>query len=75
MAPSEAAAVPVRTVWTSGCSSWYRREDGRIETLYPHNARAFRRQLRKPDLADLLLEERSPDAGARHTGSQAVAAQ
>lgn len=63
------------TVWTSGCSSWYRREDGRIETLYPHNARAFRRQLRKPDLADLLLEERSPDASARHTGSQAVAAQ
>lgn len=24
-----------RTVWTSGCSSWYRSEDGRVDTIWP----------------------------------------
>ena len=33
------------TVWASGCKSWYRREDGKIVTLYPYDARTFRRQL------------------------------
>ena len=33
------------SVWASGCKSWYRRADGKITTLYPNNARAFRRQL------------------------------
>jgi len=33
------------SVWASGCKSWYRRADGKITTLYPHNARAFKRQL------------------------------
>ncbi|MEX3011274.1 flavin-containing monooxygenase [Hoeflea sp. TYP-13] len=37
------------TVWASGCQSWYRKSDGSIETLYPHNARAFRRQMRRVD--------------------------
>lgn len=39
-------------VWASGCDSWYRRPDGKITTLYPHNARTFRRQVRHPRLAD-----------------------
>lgn len=34
-----------KTVWRSGCSSWYIGEDGRIATLYPHNGRAFQKQL------------------------------
>jgi len=37
------------TVWaTGGCSSWYKRADGFIETLYPGHAANFRR-----DLADV----------------------
>ncbi len=34
------------TVWSSGCQSWYRREDGKISTLYPWSAMHFWRQLR-----------------------------
>lgn len=34
------------TVWAAGgCASWYKREDGRIETLYPGSARDFERRL------------------------------
>ncbi len=33
------------TVWASGCDSYYISGNGRITTLYPHNAAAFRRQL------------------------------
>jgi len=34
------------TVWTTGgCSSWYKRPDGFIETLYPGRAADFRREL------------------------------
>jgi len=44
------AAALSRTVWASGCTSWYRRADGRIDTLYPWRAQVFRRQLRDIDL-------------------------
>ncbi|MEM7278141.1 MAG: NAD(P)/FAD-dependent oxidoreductase [Pseudomonadota bacterium] len=43
------------SVWLSGCASWYRREDDRIATLYPYNARRFRRQSRAPVAADFRL--------------------
>ncbi len=33
------------TVWAGSCKSWYKREDGRIDSLYPHNARRFKKQL------------------------------
>lgn len=46
-----------KTVWASGCHSWYRRADGRIETLYPYNARAFRRMLGRLNRSDLILQE------------------
>ena len=42
------AAFP-DTVWTSGCQSWYRNADGRMEILYPHDARTFRRQMKRVD--------------------------
>ena len=29
------------TVWAGNCSSWYKREDGLISTLYPYNARTY----------------------------------
>lgn len=36
------------TVWaTGGCDSWYKRPDGRIETLYPGNAADFCRMLKR----------------------------
>lgn len=35
------------TVWATGCSSWYKRADGRIETLYPGSAAAYAREMRK----------------------------
>ena len=47
-----------KTVWASGCKSWYRRQDGRITTLYPWNALRFRRQMRKLDLDDFARTER-----------------
>jgi cation diffusion facilitator CzcD-associated flavoprotein CzcO len=46
-----------KTVWASGCHSWYRREDGKIETLYPYSGRAFRRQMARVRLSDLQFRE------------------
>lgn len=45
------------SVWASGCKSWYIREDGRILTLYPYNARTFRHQCRELRIEDF---ERTP---------------
>lgn len=35
------------TVWATGCSSWYRRADGRITTLWPGSTLEFRRRTRR----------------------------
>jgi cation diffusion facilitator CzcD-associated flavoprotein CzcO len=43
------------TVWSSGCKSWYIREDGRITTLYPYNGRAFRKQSKKVNFNDFTV--------------------
>ncbi|WP_136657547.1 NAD(P)/FAD-dependent oxidoreductase [Nitratireductor sp. XY-223] len=48
------AAFP-DTVWTSGCQSWYRKPDGRIEILYPHDARSYRRQMKRVDRQHVLF--------------------
>lgn len=45
------------SVWASGCKSWYFTNSGRITTLYPRNAAAFRRQLRKVRLENFELSE------------------
>lgn len=39
------------TVWAGSCKSWYKKDDGEIDTLYPHNARSYLRDHRQ-----LLLE-------------------
>jgi cation diffusion facilitator CzcD-associated flavoprotein CzcO len=44
------------TVWATSCSSWYKREDGRITILYPYNAMTFRRRHKKPKWADFEIE-------------------
>lgn len=40
-------AALAKTVWATSCSSWYKREDGRITILYPFNAQTYRKQHRK----------------------------
>ena len=44
------------TVWASGCDSWYRNPNGRIETLYPWNGLRFARQMRSVDRLDVHIE-------------------
>ena len=47
-----------RTVWLSGCRSWYIDANGRVSTLYPKNGWAFKRQLRKLRPADFEVLQR-----------------
>jgi len=35
------------TVWATSCSSWYKREDGRITILFPYNAQTYRQRHKK----------------------------
>ena len=46
-----------KTVWATGCSSWYKRADGRIETLYPGSAAAYAREMRRLRRGELVFEE------------------
>lgn len=48
------------TVWATDCTSWYKRPDGVIETLYPYNARTFRRSMRRVKWTDLVLDTAPP---------------
>ena len=41
-----------QSVWASGCDSWYITETGKITTLYPFNAAAFKKQLEESGLED-----------------------
>ena len=50
------------TVWATSCSSWYKRPDGRIETLYPGSAAAYARDMRRPKKADLVVRPAPPTA-------------
>jgi len=40
------------TVWNSGCSSWYKDEQGRIFTLWPHTTSRFIREMRNIRLGE-----------------------
>ncbi len=59
-----------RRVWSSGCKSWYRREDGRIVTLYPFNARTFSKQAKQVVLEDFQHHAFS-DAGVSASDQEA----
>ena len=37
------------TVWAGSCSSWYKRDDGKISILYPYSARTFQKDHRQLD--------------------------
>jgi len=43
------------TVWAGDCQSWYKRPDGEISTLYPHNARTFLKDHKHLETADFEL--------------------
>ncbi|MCW5660222.1 MAG: NAD(P)/FAD-dependent oxidoreductase [Burkholderiaceae bacterium] len=43
----ELQARLARTVWATGCSSWYKRADGRITTLWPGSTLEYRRRTRR----------------------------
>jgi cation diffusion facilitator CzcD-associated flavoprotein CzcO len=53
-----------KSVWASGCDSYYITETGKITTLYPHNAAAFRKQLHGAGIQDFDVV--TPMAGADH---------
>ncbi|MEO3813222.1 NAD(P)/FAD-dependent oxidoreductase [Sphaerisporangium sp. B11E5] len=48
----------IRTVWASGCRSWYLDARGRNTTLWPGLTRAFRRQTRRFDHENYVLRAR-----------------
>lgn len=43
------------SVWASGCDSWYIREDGKIVTLYPGNAKQFAKEHKRANLKNYEL--------------------
>lgn len=54
-------AAVAESVWASGCKSWYISESGRITTLYPKNATAFKRQPATVNYDDFQMIEASHD--------------
>ncbi len=51
-----------RTVWASGCSSWYQAPDGRIVALWPESTVAYWWRTRRMRREDYLLRPRDADA-------------
>ncbi len=54
-----------RTVWTSGCGSWYLDARGRNTTLWPGFTWEYRLRTRRFDAANYLLTPRGAPALAR----------
>lgn len=52
-----------KTVWASGCDSWYIGSNGRIETLFPGNAQDFADQMSHVDEAEFILTELAANKG------------
>lgn len=48
------------TVWAGACDSWYKKDDGEIDTLYPHNARTYLRDHRRLNTGDFFVSARQP---------------
>ncbi|MBN7796281.1 flavin-containing monooxygenase [Parahaliea mediterranea] len=49
---AEIRAALQDTVWAGACQSWYKRADGEIASLYPFNARSYRRDHRQLERGD-----------------------
>ena len=43
------------SVWTAGCTSWYRTESGKVTNNWPGFTLEYRRRTRRPELADYRL--------------------
>jgi cation diffusion facilitator CzcD-associated flavoprotein CzcO len=54
-----------KTVWASGCASWYQNEHGRNVAMWPDYTVVYRRQTRHFDPADYII-------GHRHTSATAA---
>jgi cation diffusion facilitator CzcD-associated flavoprotein CzcO len=48
-----------KTVWASGCASWYQNTAGRNVTMWPDYTAVFRRRTRRFDPSDYVIESRS----------------
>ena len=46
------------TVWSGPCDSWYKKDNGDIDTLYPHNARSYLRDHRRLSRRDFRISPR-----------------
>jgi cation diffusion facilitator CzcD-associated flavoprotein CzcO len=44
------------TVWAGDCQSWYKRPDGEISSLYPYDARTYRKDHRRLEKTDFQLQ-------------------
>lgn len=52
---AELRARLARTIWASGCTSWYQTAAGRITTLWPGSTIEFRRRTRRFDAAHYVF--------------------
>jgi cation diffusion facilitator CzcD-associated flavoprotein CzcO len=52
---AEVQARMARTVWVSGCHSWYQSDDGRIDTLWPGTTIDYWRRTRRFRAGDFLV--------------------
>jgi cation diffusion facilitator CzcD-associated flavoprotein CzcO len=55
----EMQAALATTVWATSCSSWYKRDDGRITILYPYSAQTYRRRHKHLRLKDFEIGRRA----------------
>lgn len=53
-----------KTVWASGCTSWYQNEHGRNVVMWPDYTVAYRRQTRHFDPADYVIGRRRSEPAA-----------
>jgi cation diffusion facilitator CzcD-associated flavoprotein CzcO len=44
-----------KTVWATGCQSWYKTEDGTIPTLWPFPTYTYARMMKKPDVENYTI--------------------
>ena len=43
------------SIWTAGCSNWYRSESGKVTANWPGTTSAYRRLIRRPDPSDFRV--------------------
>ena len=46
-----------KSIWATGCTSWYKTEDGSIPTMWPHQTKTFAKMMQKFDMGEYDLVE------------------